>query len=126
MMELPLMRKLEIKNDESPTSRYRKVLDVIPTGIENAISMEALSRILNVSQRETRSIILQCRIAGNVVCSCDEGYYIPDSLWELKDHYCRARARINTATLALKPIERVLVEEGCAQVYYESLFPDEP
>lgn len=120
------MRKLKIKNDESPTSRYRKVLDAIPTGIENAIPMDNLSRILGVSQRETRSIILHCRIAGNVICSCDEGYYIPDSLWELSAHYRRARARINTATLALKPIERVLVEEGCAEIYYESLFPDEP
>ena len=116
------MNRLIIHNDENPSSKYRKLLDLIPHGIENAIPMGTLSNLLNLSARETRRCVEQCRIAGNIICSCDEGYYIPENVSELFAYYLHVSGRIKTARDALLPVKHKLAEEDLLLEYYETLF----
>lgn len=117
------MDKLVIRNDENPSSKHRRVLDLIPHGIENAIPMGGLSNILQLSQRETRKCIEQCRADGNIICSCDDGYYVPETTTELLAYYHYVNRRINTAKKTLRPVVERLAEEDVLLEYYGCILP---
>lgn len=116
------MNEIIIRNDENPHSKYRKLLDLIPYGEENAIPMGTLSNLLQLSERETRKQVEQCRISGNIICSCDEGYYIPVTIGELFRYYLHVSGRIKTARDSLYAVKERLVQEEIVLDYYESLF----
>lgn len=123
-MIMTLNQRIQIRNDQDPASKYRVLLDNIPQGIDDAISMKELSEILGTTERETRSRVLKCRISGNIIGSTDNGYYIPDQLWELVAHHHRAASHIRSSSLALLPVKRFLINQGCIETYYESLIPE--
>ena len=54
-----------------------KILDYIPEGRENAVSMRYLAVILNTDARTIRSMVHNARISGHVVIGDDSGYYKP-------------------------------------------------
>lgn len=82
--------------------KWQWLVMFIPTGEREAVSMSHLARTLAVSQRELRRSIEQARRAGNLICSSEKGYFIPETLDELKAyaHRTRERARTNRACLA--------------------------
>lgn len=93
-----------------------KLLDLIPYGRENAISMEQLAILLNVDKRTTRSMIFNARARGAVICSeCDygiSGYFRPTSPDEAIPYVKMQKSRIKSAKKALRSAEKYIKEGG--------------
>lgn len=92
--------------------KIRNITDVIPTGEERAISMAALARALDITERDVRKAILQARMAGSIIAGTGSGYFIPDTDEELLTYYRIAKARGLTTLASLKATRRELKERG--------------
>lgn len=68
--------------------------------------MTNLAQIFGVSKRETRKMIEDARRAGILICSCEKGYFMPETLLELRDYARRTKARITTGARCLTPFLR--------------------
>lgn len=102
---------------------FKRLLAFIPEGEDNAISMYALSSFLGLSERQTRKIVELARLDGNVICSNDSGYFVPETVEELLRYERRVRARIRTAFKTLEPVKalkRTIDFEG--EHYFESFY----
>ena len=80
-----------------------KISDFLLTGKRNAISMADLSHIVNIPERSLRLEILQARIDGELICSCDRGYFLPESVDDIREYVISRKAYLKTAGKALKP-----------------------
>ena len=89
-----------------------KLIRLIPKGEANAISMHTLSVYLDCSERETRRIIKYARLAGKVICGDSSGYYLPETVAELRAYYHLAKERAATSRKCLKAVCRALEIEG--------------
>lgn len=103
-----------------------KILALIPTGKDNAISMEYLSNILGVSKRDIRQCVLNARLEGNIICGTQYGYYLPADDSELREYYYYALTRalttlksLKTARIKVKEIEAELSD--AEQIVWEEL-----
>ena len=69
------------------------ILEFIPTGINNAVSMADLAVITRTDLRTVRRMVHNARKNGAVICStCDNdsgGYYIPRDVAEAVPYYKR-------------------------------------
>lgn len=86
------------------------ILDFIPFGKENAISMEELAIRMKCDKRTARKRVFAARVKGAKICSTCEGeptagYYIPLSVNEAIPYQKMQRSRITSAEAALKPID---------------------
>ena len=79
---------------------------VIPAGRAEAVSMTYLASIFGISKRELRKNIEDARKAGNLICSCDRGYFMPETMTEIKEYAKRTKARIRTGGQCLVPFLR--------------------
>lgn len=91
--------------------KFQKLLRLIPEGEEHAVSMSTLSSILGIKSRVLRSLIVEARRAGNIICSNDNGYFLPANNDELLRYYRLVTARMCTTSSCLKPVRRKLREE---------------
>lgn len=87
-----------------------KVLNYIPFGRENAVSMEELSIRMRCDKRAARAAVFKARCKGAVICStCDgdssDGYYRPISAEEALPYVNMQRKRIASAKAALRSAE---------------------
>ena len=84
------------------------IIDYIPDGINNAISLNDLAVILQADTRTVRQMVHNARKNGAVICStCDNdngGYYIPRDVAEAVPYYKQQLSRINSATAALQSV----------------------
>ncbi len=102
--------------NEELSKRFQFLIDLIPEGKQDAISMKALSKLVELPSSDVRQMILNARKVGILICSGDEGYYFPADDNELKEYRNRRRKYIKTATIALQPFENKLKErEGSDQ-----------
>lgn len=96
-----------------------KISDFIPSGIENAISMEELAIRTHSSVRAVRQMVHNARLAGELICStCDGdngGYYLPKNAAEAIPYYRQQLSRINSAVAALSAITGYLGGESDVQ-----------
>ena len=76
----------------------------MPMGRENAVPMRYIAVILNMSEREVRSIVNEARLAGHMIVGDDNGYYLPETDGELLDYYFRLRSRANTTQSVLDAV----------------------
>lgn len=93
-------------------SKLQKIIDMIPTGEDHAVSMPSLARALDVSEREVRQIVLRARMAGGIIAGTASGYFIPDSDEELLAYYRMAEARSLTTLASLKATRHELKRRG--------------
>lgn len=84
----------------------------IPKGRRDAISMGHLARVHNLSSRKMRLAIEQARRAGILVCSCEQGYFMPETLDEIKEHARRMGERVKTGRACLVPFLREIRRAG--------------
>ena len=84
------------------------ITDFIPIGKENATSMTDLAHIANVPERSLRAEILRARINGELICSCDRGYFLPESVDDIKEYVVSRKAFLKTAGKALKPFVKAI------------------
>lgn len=80
--------------------------DTIPTGQMDAISMSHLARIHNLSNRKMRREVEKARRAGNLICSSDRGYFMPETIADIRDYALRTKARLRTGGQCLAPFLR--------------------
>ena len=90
----------------------KEILEFIPTGKENAVSMAELSSMIGVDNRTTRSMIYQLRRSGELVCSGDSGYYQPGNNQELFEWYRMAHSRAIGTLTTLKKARQMLKDAG--------------
>lgn len=88
------------------------IIEFIPDGFENAVSMKHLANATNMSLRDVRMAIENARNQGAPICSsCDGvggGYYMPTCKSEANVYIRMQQHRIESARAALKPVFDIL------------------
>lgn len=86
------------------------VLDFLPFGIKNALSMSELAKRMGTNQRTARKMVFEARRRGEVICStCGEnasGYYRPNNATEVRPYIAMQEHRISSAKAALKSAKK--------------------
>lgn len=86
------------------------LIELLPHGRENGISMHDLSNLINTDDRTTRKIIWQAKADGEVIASGDTGYFVPVSLDELREFVRRVAKRQKSTAIALAAARRKVKE----------------
>lgn len=94
------------------------VVDFLPTGRENAISMADLANCLGVTERTVRKHIEAERRNGKVICSSTDegvsGYFLPADIDEVREFVKLSEKRIRTARQCTRSAKAMLREyERC-------------
>lgn len=87
-------------------------MELLPTGKENAKNAAQLARELYVDERAVRDLIHRARLAGNLICSGNAGYWVSDDPADLMATYQRMKSGAVKQLAALKQIRRRLREAG--------------
>ena len=85
-----------------------KIADFLLNGKKNAISMADLAEVMKIPERSLRLEILQARINGDLICSCDRGYFLPESVDDIREYVISRKAYLKTARNALKPFIKAI------------------
>ena len=86
--------------------------DTIPIGQRDAVSMSHLARVHHLSDRKMRREVEKARKAGNLICSSDKGYFMPETIADVREYAHRAGERIRTGRACLKPFLQELRRVG--------------
>lgn len=90
------------------------ILDMIPKGLENAISTAELSRAMGTDERTVRATIANFRTKGVIICSNSDksigptGYFYPVNREELEVFVRVEQARIRSHRAAIAPAVKKL------------------
>lgn len=82
--------------------------DHIPVGQRDAISAEALSKILEMGKRDLRQAVEDARRDNILICGDQHGYYFAANVAEMGAYIHRVRGRIRTGCICLVPFLRQL------------------
>ena len=87
-----------------------RILELIPKGKENKISMSELEALTGETPRTLKAAISRLRQRGVLICSSvySGGYYRPKDNHELKDWVNTETKRIDTHTAAINPAKNHL------------------
>lgn len=89
------------------------LLMMIPSGKANAISMRLLASLAGISERELRRTLASARINENeIICTCDSGYFVPETLEECRDYYKMRYSSAMTTLREIKPVRKKLKAAG--------------
>lgn len=102
------MNSRYIINDLDPKSPHRAILDQIPFGEDNAVSMRELAHGLGETTRQIRYRIERARIDGNIIAGTDAGIFIPETDDELREYVRRTQSRIDTSVATIAPAVAML------------------
>lgn len=91
---------------------WKWLTDTIPTGQHDAVSMYHLAMMHGLSARKMRLAVENARRDGILICSGDRGYFLPETVTEIKDYAKRTSARISTGRACLAPFLRELKKAG--------------
>ena len=84
------------------------LLQLIPTGEENAISAEKLAGVIHCNKRNLRAMVSQLRRDGAVIGSSNRGYFIPATIEELERTLKRNTRRAESCQRDWKPARELL------------------
>lgn len=87
------------------------ILDYIPSGKDNAVSMRYLAVILSTDTRKIRSMVHNARISGHVVIGDENGYYKPECEEDLIGWIRKETAALRSKNMALQSA-RIALSEG--------------
>ena len=85
---------------------WKWLTESIPAGEAEAVSMQHLARVLDIGERELRREVENARRAGILICSSKNGYFMPETIHELKAYARRAEKRAKTNKACLRPFLR--------------------
>ena len=91
-----------------------ELINVLGYGQRNAIKRRTLSALLDVSDRHLREIIEEARNNGYVILSLPNGggYYMSNNTDEIHDFYLREKSRAHSILCRLRPMRKILKEQG--------------
>lgn len=85
------------------------IIDFIPVGLENAVSLNDLEGRTNRDKRTIRKLVYNARLNGELICStCNGlrgGYYIPATPDEALPYLREQTARLRSLKNSLKVVE---------------------
>lgn len=89
---------------------YQDVVDLVPEGAENAVSMGQLVILSGVTERAVRKAVELARNDGIAIATCASGYYkpLPDDYEKLKHYYNARHHAAMTTLIGLKATRRLL------------------
>lgn len=88
------------------------IIEMIPAGKDNAISMRDIGILCGLSDREVRKAILDARYNGKIICSYERGYYLPEHDTDILAWYKMAKARGLATLKSLKYARQHLKDNG--------------
>ena len=77
------------------------ILDYIPTGEVNAVHSAEICAAFDLTERERRKLFERLRNKGAVICSCDNGFFKPADLNELRRYIRTETARSESVLRSL-------------------------
>lgn len=92
------------------TEIEKALVSIIGHGEGNAITQKEITRIIGLSDRDTRAIIERLRAGGMVICSSNAGRFFPENIEELDSYIRRIQASVRAECVALAPARRLLKE----------------
>ena len=93
----------------------KRLLDAIPDGIENAISLNDLSKRLGVGERDLKNAITQARLRGVMICCFpleQIGYYRPLNTGEALKCYRYYRKKKETTARIVDVMRKYFLDRG--------------
>ena len=99
---------------------HEKIYDTLQLshfGKDNAIHMETLATIFDISQRDLRRIILEINTGkvlcngwkqNNIIVSCNEGYFMAQTQSEIKEYIMLNYKRLKPAVQKMKYAKQLL------------------
>lgn len=93
----------------------KRILNALPEGIENAISLKELSKRILADERTTKSLILEARLNGHMICSLVpevSGYFKPSNTWEALTCYQIFKKRELTSAKVAQTMKEWFLERG--------------
>lgn len=87
-----------------------RILELIPKGRENAVSLHYLAEMLNISERTIKKHVSHIRKKGTPIVGDQFGYYKPANREELQWYYRIFRKRGLTALSSISSARRDLQE----------------
>lgn len=97
-----------MKQEKEP----RDYLDDLPRGKAAAVKSCELQRIWNKDRRQVSAIIEDLRRSGEMICSCGNGYFLPETLQEVSDFYWNMYSRSMSILYTLKDTGKYLKDHG--------------
>ncbi len=90
-----------------------KVLDYIPHGRENSISMSELSVRMRCDKRSARAAVFNARKAGAIICSTCEGgskagYFQSTNVFDVQQFVTMMDKRMNSTAISKRSAEEFL------------------
>lgn len=89
---------------------YSRILSSLGEGARNGIKTPALSNRVNIEVREMRKIIEYIRRKGVVIIADRNGYYFPESIYEV-ERYAKQEERRAKSSLYTSKSARTLLRE---------------
>lgn len=92
---------------------FLKVTALLPSAESDAVSMSDLACLMDISERDLRSLVERMRRDGIAVCSSDNGYWLPaDDDKGQQDIERTARRLESRARSQLKTAQRMRESSG--------------
>lgn len=94
------------------TAGELNLMDYIPVGEANAVSMAELAALLGVDTRIIRKTVNELRTNGEIICSGNSGYWLPEEPTDSIRYYKRARSMALSILKTLRAVRGKLREAG--------------
>ena len=102
------MDKVRIAICADVAEKYKNLLERIPYGKQQAISMEILADSFGMEKSELKDFVLRARIDGCFIVSGQTGYFLPETPDELRRYVFRRKTVIKTAEKAITHFQNEL------------------
>ena len=100
------------------------LLSVLPHGEQNAASTDSLLCVLGLADsRSLRKLVARARLDGAVICSCENGYFLPENRSEIEKFYKTTRAKA-LSTLTILRSARVALSATDGQLEIDEVIFD--
>ena len=100
-----------------------RILELIPEGRENAVSLAYLAEMLKVSERTAKKYVSHARKNGTPIVGDQYGYYRPANREELQWYYRIFRKRGLTALSSISSARQDLQEVPGQLALEETIWP---
>lgn len=88
------------------------IIDIIGRGADSARHLSELCKIIGRNERAVRQEIEQLRADGAVICSDERGYFLPETVEELRTYVRQERVRVRSLHRRNAAAFRLLKEWG--------------
>ncbi|WP_026498925.1 hypothetical protein [Butyrivibrio sp. WCD2001] len=85
-----------------------RILNLIPKGHENPISGTKLDILANTEERDRKRAIEHLRKHGYLICANNNGYFIAETMDELRDYVRIVKRRLKTTGETIRKANKII------------------